>query len=315
LASPTILGSLNPISDPLDPDMVLNSSFSARARAYIELLRVSNLPSVFSNVLVGAVLGAGGEHMPLAAVLSCAVAVLFFYLGGVALNDALDKELDRVERPERPIPSGRLSAGQVYRVVALSFCLGLAILASISRAALGMGVLLIVAIAAYDLLHKRFSPSVLFIGAARCLVYLTAAAAVTWPLDLTKPLWFILTLAAYTTAFTIVARSENKNEIDRRRWIAAGIPLIVLVPGVWITVNELAAALGLGALMIIWQVRAAVKVFRIPPDTKNAVHIWLSGFCLMDAFYLSFVGNTIFVLAALVCFVLTLLLQRRFMGT
>lgn len=305
------------MSDLLDTTVVSPSRGSARARvsAYLELLRISNLPSVFSNVLVGSALGAGGGEVPLESALRCAVAVAFIYLGGVALNDALDAEVDRAERPERPIPSGRLTTQQAYRITIVAFCLGLVLLASISRVALGTGTLLVGIVAAYDFLHKRFASTVLLMGAARGMVYLTAAAAVGWPFGLSKPLWFIVTLATYTTAFTIVARAENRKQIDRRRWVAAGIPLIVLVPGVWITVGKATAGACAGILMLIWQARAVFKVFQIPPDTKKAVHIWLSGFCLIDAFFLSFVGSNILAGAALVCFAVTLLLQRRFQGT
>ncbi len=305
------------MSDSPDTNTVSPSRSVARARmsAYLELLRISNLPSVFSNVLVGTALGAGGGQIPLESTLRCAVAVAFIYLGGVALNDAVDAEVDQAERLERPIPSGRLSRRQAYRVTIVTFCLGLALLGLISGAALGMGALLVGIIGAYDFLHKRFASTVLLMGAARGMVYLTAAAAVGWPLGSTKPVWFIVTLLAYTTAFTIVARAENRKQIDRRRWIAAGIPLIVLVPGVWITVATAAAAACVGVLMLVWQARAVFKMFQIPPETKKAVHIWLSGFCLIDAFFLSFVGSTILAGAALVCFGLTLLLQRRFQGT
>jgi 4-hydroxybenzoate polyprenyltransferase len=298
-------------------DLVSRISLSARSRtsAYLEMMRVSNLPSVFSNVLVGAALGAGSGMIPLESTVPCAVAVAFLYIGGVALNDAVDAAVDRTERPERPIPSGRLSLGQAYRLAAFSFCLGLAVLVSISPAAAGMGAVLVGIIVAYDLFHKGFAPSVLLMGAARGMVYLTAAVAVAGSPDLHKPLWFIITLAAYTTAFTIVARSENRDEMDRRRWVAAAIPLIVLVPGVWMTAPTAVIAAAPGIVMLVWQARAVAKVFRIPPDTKQAVHIWLSGFCLMDAFYLSFLGNLLLAGAALVCFALTLLLQRRFMGT
>ncbi|MDA1312012.1 MAG: UbiA family prenyltransferase [Acidobacteria bacterium] len=309
------------MSDSLDtnPDtnVVARISNTARTRvgAYIEMLRISNLPSVFSNVLVGAALGAGNGHIPIESALPCAVAIAFLYLGGMALNDAVDVEADRVERPERPIPSGRLSVGQAYRLAAFTFCLGLVVLASISQVAVGMGMVLVGIIAAYDFLHKRFAPSVLLMGAARGMVYLTAAVAVAGTLVVGKPLWFVVTLTAYTTAFTIVARSENRNDMDSGRWVAAGIPLIVLVPGVWMTASAAVIAGVVGILVVVWQARAVVKVFRIPPETKQAVHIWLSGFCLIDVFYLSFVGNLVLAGVALVCFVLTLLLQRRFMGT
>ena len=305
------------MNDPIGTNVVSPSSVSStsRIRAYVELLRVSNLPTVFSNVLVGAALGADGGDMPWEVALPCVAAVVCFYFGGVALNDAVDVNVDRIERPERPVPSGRLSAAQAYTVAIVTFALGLGVLASISPAALGMGVVLLAVITAYDFLHKRFPPSVFFMGAARGMVYLTAAAAVAWPLDLHKPLWFIGTIAAYTIAFTIVARSENKAGLDSGRWIAAGIPLIVLIPGVWIKVDEVLTAGVAAILLTLWQARAVLNVFQLPPEIKTAVHIWLSGFCLMDAFYLSFLGNVVLAAIAFGCFLATLLLQRRFMGT
>ena len=38
------------------------------------------------------------------------------YVGGMFLNDAFDREIDAVERPERPIPSGAMSATEVFAI-------------------------------------------------------------------------------------------------------------------------------------------------------------------------------------------------------
>ena len=38
------------------------------------------------------------------------------YAGGVALNDVYDADVDRQERPERPIPSGRVSLAAARRL-------------------------------------------------------------------------------------------------------------------------------------------------------------------------------------------------------
>ena len=79
-----------------------------RAAVYLRLGRVSNLPTVWTNVLAGAALagaavGPGRLALPL-------VACSLFYPGGMYLNHAFDREIDARERPERPIPSGRITA-------------------------------------------------------------------------------------------------------------------------------------------------------------------------------------------------------------
>ena len=36
------------------------------------------------------------------------------YIGGMFLNDAFDREIDAKERPERPIPSKKVKASEVF---------------------------------------------------------------------------------------------------------------------------------------------------------------------------------------------------------
>jgi 4-hydroxybenzoate polyprenyltransferase len=50
-------------------------------------------------------------HLPLFNLLLLLVSTVGLYGGGVVMNDVFDAELDAVERPERPIPSGRVSKG------------------------------------------------------------------------------------------------------------------------------------------------------------------------------------------------------------
>ena len=40
-----------------------------------------------------------------------------FYIGGMYLNDAFDRDIDARERPERPIPSGHVGARRWGRIL------------------------------------------------------------------------------------------------------------------------------------------------------------------------------------------------------
>lgn len=73
-------------------------------RAYLELLRPANVVTALADVLAGfAVAGLANR----AALPWLLVSTACLYAGGVVLNDVFDREIDRTERPERPIPSGR----------------------------------------------------------------------------------------------------------------------------------------------------------------------------------------------------------------
>lgn len=84
-------------------------------RSWLELSRVSNLPTVWTNVLAGWLLAGGlpGQWQPLAWLMAGGS---LMYTAGMILNDAADVRWDRQHRRERPIPSGRVSPGTAWAV-------------------------------------------------------------------------------------------------------------------------------------------------------------------------------------------------------
>ena len=288
---------------------------STTFRSYAELLRISNLPTVVSNVLTGCALGAGMAQLPWQIVALCSLAVALLYSGGMALNDAADAEPDRMQRPERPIPSGRVSRKAAYGVAVFSLISGWLLLAVRGADAALLGGVLVAVIVAYDFLHQRYAWAVVFMGLARGMVYVAAAAVVGLPPFDDRVLWFAATLTFYTLAFTLIARSENERQLDERRWISRGLPFVSIVPAVWIESEDLLAAVVAAIPMVVWQWRSARAVFLTPPETKKAVLGWLSGFCLLDVFLLNVLARPMLSLAALGCFWVTALLHRRIAGT
>src|SRR6187399_1680395 len=88
-----------------------------RWRAYLLLARVSNLPTVWSNVIAGTAAAASarpeiGLSGPQLA--TTALAASLFYTGGMLLNDAFDAPHDRLARGERPIPRGDVARGEAF---------------------------------------------------------------------------------------------------------------------------------------------------------------------------------------------------------
>ena len=84
--------------------------------ACLELCRVSNLPTVWVNVLAAFVV-AGAPFSPLRCGLML-LTVSLVYSAGVALNDLCDAAEDAVLKPQRPLPSGRLSRAGAAALIA-----------------------------------------------------------------------------------------------------------------------------------------------------------------------------------------------------
>jgi 1,4-dihydroxy-2-naphthoate octaprenyltransferase len=81
-----------------------------RLIGFLRLTRPANIVTAISDILAGAAIaGYAGGMNELPAVLLLVAATIGLYGGGVVFNDVFDAALDRVERPERPIPTGLIS--------------------------------------------------------------------------------------------------------------------------------------------------------------------------------------------------------------
>ena len=197
-------------------------------RAWLELARVSNLPTCVSNVLVGAAIGGVTCDIAWPAVGIVAVAVMLLYVGGMALNDVVDHRIDRRERPGRPIPSGRIPVRTAAGAAIVCLVAGAGLTAFTGTPAVWFGAVLAAVIVVYDLVHKRVAASVVLMGACRGLVYLTAAAAVCWPLEWRVATILTLAITVYVALVTLLARVEAHTPRIRivvLRWLA-GISLV-----------------------------------------------------------------------------------------
>ncbi|MFD5318471.1 SCO3242 family prenyltransferase, partial [Streptomyces sp. NPDC127098] len=126
------------------------------------------------------------------------------YLAGMALNDFADCDLDARERPERPIPSGRVDAFEALGLatVLTGAGLGLAAVAG-GRRALRVAVPLAGTVWAYDLWAQRTAAGPAFMAAARGLDVLLGAgghaSAAAVP---------ALAMATHTAGVTVLSRGE-----------------------------------------------------------------------------------------------------------
>jgi hypothetical protein len=299
---------------------------AARLRAWAELTRISNLPTVVSNAFAGfgiawvqvrttpQSIGFWAFWSPLAL---ATAAVSLTYLGGMILNDVCDVETDRRERPGRPIPSGRVSIRAARRTAAAMLLLGPPLLLVSSLVAAVLGLALALLVVAYNTTHTRWVGSVVILGACRSLVYVTTAAAV-------QPDFTVIVVAAYlgallgvyTALFSIVARGEAGGKSVR--WPAIVIPFLLLP----FTLPALQRGMGrqwphgwVLTACVAFSLWTSVAAVRMPHRLVPAVLMWLSGICLFDAWVLTTTGNAWWVSGALVCFGLTVWSHRRILGT
>jgi UbiA prenyltransferase family protein len=173
-------------------------------RGYIELLRPANVATALADVLAGYAIAGLGNHRALPWLL---VATACLYAGGVVLNDVFDRELDRIERPERPIPSGRAAVGRAATLGAALLAAGVTSASQATADAMRVAVSIAALVLVYDAWGKR-SPILapLNMGLCRALNLLLGAAAV--PAALREHWPVALIPLAYIAAVTALSRGE-----------------------------------------------------------------------------------------------------------
>ena len=284
----------------------------------LRLGRVSNLPTVWTNVLAGVALaGVSVGPGPLALL---ALALSLFYIGGMYLNDAFDREIDARERPERPIPAGLVKATTVFAAGYGLLAAGLAALAaeaawtgqrgyaSTILSGLGLAALIVF----YDARHKANPWSPLLMGLCRVLVYATAAVAVAGRLGAPVVIGATV-LLSYLIGLTYVAKQENLAEL-RNLWplVFLGAPFVYGIPA--LQGGGGGAALYLGFLAwVCYGVWLLVRPGRA--NIPRAVVSFIAGISLLDGLLMAGAGAPAAAAWGVGGFGLTLVLQRYVRGT
>lgn len=190
---------------------------------YTKLTRPANLPTAAADILAGVAIAGiipkSMEALPLEARLSIDIlylvlASVFLYAGGVVLNDVFDYEIDKIERPERPIPSGIVSrsSGAIFGVILLVLGCLLAFLCNSTSGLIA--VVLAISILLYDSFSKKYTiAGPLNMGICRGLNLILGMSVLG---EIVQPLYAIIPLV-YIFAITLISRGEvhgrNKTHI------------------------------------------------------------------------------------------------------
>jgi hypothetical protein len=247
-------------------------------KTLLDLGRVSNLPTVWSNCLVGWLIGGGGPADRL--VILC-VAASLIYVAGMYLNDAFDVTWDVDHKNDRPIPVGHIAERSVWILGWWWMALGVGGLVWLGEDALVMGVQMIACVVAYDAWHKKISWAPILMAACRLYLILTAASCggegVTGYV-----MWVAWVLFCYIVGLSYLARAESMPGL-LRHW-----PLILLASpvGLAVIVNDgMAREKGMivGFIFLLWMLKSLrYLLWTSPPAIGRTVGGLLAGICLVD---------------------------------
>jgi 4-hydroxybenzoate polyprenyltransferase len=291
------------------------SALIARSPALSTLLRlgrISNLPTVWTNVIAGSVI-AGGARRP-AEIAAIAVAMSASYVGGMYLNDYFDRALDARERPDRPIAAGAIGAGAVSIVGFGLLATGVGLMIPFGLVAVLWGALLAGVIVLYDVWHKgnAFSPVVM--GLCRALVYVGAGVAMAGSVAGALA-GGAAALAAHVMGLTYAAKQESLDRVGNL-W-PLGLLAVPLLAAFAIGAGGLAVIVAF-ALLVAADIGAVWLLAKrpVPGSVPRAVSALIAAICLVDALAVALAGGApALVLICAAGYPLTRLFQMSIPGT
>ena len=253
-------------------------------RPYLELLRPANVATALADVLAGFAIAGVQNRGALPWLL---VSTSCLYAGGVVLNDVFDRDLDRIERPERPIPSGRVTTRSAATLGGTLLVMGVVAAAAATAAAGALALGIAAAVLLYDGWGKR-RPAVAPLNMALCralnlmlgVAAVPAALGTAWPVA-AVPLLYI---------YAITALSRGEVHGGSTRGATAALIILLTSIGALLVVVARAAERAIPALVLAgalgWRVVPAFVAARqhpAPGTIRAAVKRGVLSLVLLDA--------------------------------
>lgn len=201
-----------------------------KIKYYLRLLRPANILTAISDVLAGVALStASSDAVGIGEtdILWLCMATIGLYGGGIVFNDVFDAAIDRFERSERPIPSGKVSVRQAALFGSLFFVFGLLAACTVNVTAGMIAGFIVCAALLYNKWakhHRLFGPLVM--GLCRGANLLLGIAIVSHNLLVMG--YIALVPIVYIAAITLISSGEVHGSRKSNTMIATGAYTLVI---------------------------------------------------------------------------------------
>lgn len=288
----------------------------ADLKPYLQLTRPANLVTAIADILAGMAIAQFTFSSFDPALL--VVSTLGLYGGGVVMNDVFDAKLDSIERPERPIPSGKvpLKSATILGLTLLFIGILAATLFSYQS---GM---IAVVVAALTVLYNRFAKHHVFFGPltmGMCRGGNLLLGMSVLPESFQQYSFVALLPIAYIAAITLISQDEVHGGKKRTLYIAVFLYLVVLTAQLLIADRQGNVLFALPFVLLhAWLIgRPLYNAIQNPigPLIGKAVKAGVLSLIVMNASWCMAFGLWPIALAVLALLPLSILLARVFAVT
>ena len=184
-------------------------------RQYLLLIRLPNVFTAPPNILVGyfatvPLAETNGIHLA-----SLMVSSGLLYIAGIALNDYFDIEVDKRERPGRPLPSGSIPKEHAIEIALVTIVVANIIALSVNPASLAVSLALTATIIAYDYRLKLGHVGIVAMAGTRFLNIILGASTAT--IAATTGLGIAALAAALMFGYVVAIMMLSRKEVGHER--------------------------------------------------------------------------------------------------
>jgi 4-hydroxybenzoate polyprenyltransferase len=194
------------------------------------MMRPANIVTSVADILAGIAISgilSSGFSIPWMSIILLALSTACLYGGGIVFNDVFDADLDKIERPERAIPSGLISLqnATILGSVLLIAGIGLAALNSLTSGILAL------LVAVFALLYNKFGKHHSFFGPLNmglCRGFNLLLGLSIVPEMLYSHYYLAIIPVVYIFSITMTSRGEVHGGKAKNLYLAAILYAIVI---------------------------------------------------------------------------------------
>lgn len=292
---------------------------SQRVKEYLQLIRLPNVFTTPSNILAGyfaavtttAAAEADGVHL-----IALMVSSGLLYIAGIVLNDYFDIEIDKKERPSRPLPSGKISKGYALTIAIVALLIANIIALIVGPISLAISLALTLLIIAYDYQLKYTVLGPFAMGGTRSLNVIFGASPVLLYID-NHSVAIVGAAAAslffYVSSITILSKKEVGKERPNSTLvilivfgvILAIVPLGMLLQFEWTFLLNL--SIFAGVTIVTFRQYIAKEV----PSVQKAVRNMVISIIILDSVFVTGTAGLPYGLATLLLIAPVVVLAKK----
>ncbi len=273
-----------------------------KLKTYCQLVRLPNIFTSVADILAGCIL-ATHSFIDIRKILLLAIASACLYGGGIVYNDLFDHSTDKTERPNRPLPSGKVSRSEALYLGAFLFLTALLCTMFVNLTGLCVSVIIIVLVMGYNAWTKTI-PAIGTFNMGLCRFFNLMLGLSIIPASIFTYWMFPLILMIYVMLITTLSKQEVKGE-SRWKIITVIIFFITLVFYTGsLSVNGILpnhamhGLLFVFALIVLWPISMAV-INPGPNNLQSLIKTMVISIIILDACFVIGATNGLHALVVL----------------